>query len=76
MIISVTSHLNDYEEMYDEASSDVTKYLANPINAYLLVKRLTADLYEIEDVMRQNAYAGKTKENSCFLNITPSDFPT
>ena len=66
MIISVTSYLNDYEEMYDEASSDVTKYLANPINAYLLVKRLTADLYEIEDVMRHNSYPGKTKENSCF----------
>ena len=44
--------------MYEEASSDVGKYLANPINAYLLVKRLTADWKQVEGVMTQNVGRG------------------
>ena len=44
--------------MYEEASSDVGKYLANPINAYLLVKRLTADWKQVEGVMTQNVGPG------------------
>ncbi|EFX85841.1 hypothetical protein DAPPUDRAFT_208740 [Daphnia pulex] len=47
-------YLEDYESMYQEASADVSKYLANPINAYLLVKRLTSDWKQVEGVMTQN----------------------
>ncbi|KZS04832.1 prolyl 4-hydroxylase subunit alpha-1 isoform X1 [Daphnia magna] len=47
-------YLEEYESIYQEASADVTKYLANPINAYLLVKRLTADWKQVEGVMTQN----------------------
>jgi len=44
--------------MYNEASIDVSKYLANPINAYLIVKRLTADWKEVENVMSENLGTG------------------
>ena len=56
--IFFNSDLSDFEDMYLEVGSDVTKYLANPINAYLLIKRLTTDWNEIEDVMKQNSYPG------------------
>lgn len=54
----VISFLEEYESMYQEASADVTKYLANPINAYLLVKRLTSDWRQVEGVMTQNVGPG------------------
>ncbi|EFX85916.1 hypothetical protein DAPPUDRAFT_45616 [Daphnia pulex] len=47
-------HMEEYENMYQEASADVSKYLANPVNAYLLVKSLTSDWKKIEGVMSQN----------------------
>lgn len=50
--------LEKYETMYQEASKDVSKYLANPVNAYLLVKRLTSDWRQIEGVMVQNIGSG------------------
>lgn len=48
----------EYEKMYEEASADVSKYLSNPINAYLLVKRLTSDWKQIEGIMTQNTGPG------------------
>ena len=45
--------------MYEEASVDVPKYISNPINAYLLVKRLTSDWKKVEGIMTQNAGPGK-----------------
>ncbi|KAI9553536.1 hypothetical protein GHT06_021454 [Daphnia sinensis] len=47
--------LEEYESLYHEASADVSKYLANPVNAYLLVKRLTSDWKKVEKVVTQNA---------------------
>lgn len=55
------SFLEEYENLYQEASSDVSKYLANPVNAFLLVKRLTADWKQVEGVMTQNTGPGLTK---------------
>ncbi|XP_046656304.1 prolyl 4-hydroxylase subunit alpha-1-like isoform X1 [Daphnia pulicaria] len=46
--------LEEYESMYQEASEDVSQYLSNPVNAYLLVKRLTSDWKQVEEVMTQN----------------------
>jgi prolyl 4-hydroxylase len=45
--------------MYQEASADVSQYLANPVNAYLLVKRLTSDWKKVERVISRNAGSGK-----------------
>lgn len=53
--------------MYQEASADVSKYLANPINAYLLVKRLTSDWKHVEGVMTQNVGPGMFIPYSIFL---------
>ena len=47
--------LEQYESMYVEASNDVPKYLNNPINAYLLIKRLSSDLRQVESVMKQDS---------------------
>jgi hypothetical protein len=50
--------LEEYESMYQEASEDVSQYLANPVNAYLLVKRLTSDWKRVEGVMTENVGSG------------------
>lgn len=42
---------NDYEREHSEAAADITSYLANPINAFLLTKRLTTDWKEVEGFM-------------------------
>lgn len=42
--------MNEYQKEHDAASEDST-YLLNPINAYLLTKRLTSDWRDIEQTM-------------------------
>jgi len=48
------SFLAEYEGSYQEASKDTSKYLANPINAFLIVKQLTSDWKNVEKVMAEN----------------------
>lgn len=50
--------------MYKEASTDVSKYLANPINAFVLVKRLTSDWKEVEDTLVKNSGEGESHASS------------
>lgn len=45
----------DYEIRNRDALRDGSNYLANPVNAFLIVKRLTADWNYVESLMRQNA---------------------
>lgn len=59
----LSSLKQEYEKMYEEASADVGKYLSNPINAYLLVKRLTSDWKQVEGVVTQNTGPGKVKSD-------------
>lgn len=40
-----------YADLHSIASKDVDSYLANPINAYLLVKRLTTDWQLVEHLL-------------------------
>ncbi|CAG9839196.1 unnamed protein product [Diabrotica balteata] len=40
-----------YEIQHNRATEDVQTYVSNPINAYTLVKRLTTDLTELENLM-------------------------
>lgn len=49
------SYLYEYEKQHEEASTDIQKFLQNPINAYLLVKRLSMDWKEVENLIRGNA---------------------
>lgn len=44
-----------YQREHSEAAKDVSAYLLNPINAYLLTKRLTSDWKELEQVMTMDA---------------------
>lgn len=43
--------IDEYQREHNEASTDITTYLSNPINAYLLTKRLTSDWREVEKSM-------------------------
>lgn len=40
-----------YQKQHNKATEDVQLYIANPINAYTLVKRLTTDWKEVEALM-------------------------
>lgn len=43
------------ERIHDLAAHSPDDFLANPINAYLLVKRLTVDWADLQDVMTDNS---------------------
>lgn len=67
-------NVEDYAREHEEASRNIQQYLSNPINAYLLVKRLTTDWKRVEELITQDV--GK----SFVTNITSSrsdlKFPT
>lgn len=44
-------HLEEFRKEHDRASRGVQEYLNNPINAYLLTKRLTSNWKEVESLM-------------------------
>lgn len=43
--------VKEYQREHNEAAKDVSSYLLNPINAYLLTKRLTSDWKDLEKIM-------------------------
>ncbi|CRK94746.1 CLUMA_CG008246, isoform A [Clunio marinus] len=43
--------VKEYQREHAEAGKDVSSYLLNPINAYLLTKRLTSDWKDLEQIM-------------------------
>lgn len=43
--------IKEYQSEHKEAETDITAYLSNPINAYLLTKRLTSDWVTLENIM-------------------------
>ena len=45
------SYINEYEKIRTEASSDVERYVGNPLNSYLLIKRLTSDWKEVRELV-------------------------
>lgn len=67
-------NVEDYAREHEEASKNIQQYLSNPINAYLLVKRLTTDWKKVEELITEDV--GK----SFVANITNSrsdlKFPT
>lgn len=66
--------MEDYLREHEEASKNIGQYLSNPINAYLLVKRLTTDWKRVEELITEDV--GK----AFVANITHSrndlKFPT
>ena len=44
-------YLNEYQKTRNEAASDVERYIGNPLNSYLLIKRLTLDWKEVKELV-------------------------
>lgn len=55
----IFSKMQEYQREHTEAASDISGYLANPINAYLLTKRLTTDWKQVENLMAYDVGEGK-----------------
>lgn len=51
-LFTLKKHLNLYKREHERAMDDIPNYLGNPINAFTLIKRLTADLDFIEDSIK------------------------
>ena len=64
----------EYQREHDSAANDVSEYLLNPINAYLLTKRLTTDWREVERVMTLDVGSQFVQNVSDYRNIMK--FPT
>lgn len=50
--------MDEYRREHADAASDITAYVSNPINAYLLTKRLTTDWRQVENLMAHEVGAG------------------
>lgn len=57
-VVFVFRRVQHYAEEHDKANKDATEYLSNPINAYLLVKRLTSDWEATENFIKDDLYQG------------------
>ncbi|XP_045113671.1 prolyl 4-hydroxylase subunit alpha-1-like isoform X2 [Portunus trituberculatus] len=55
--------LTEMERVHDVAAHSPEDFLANPINAYLLVKRLTVDWADLQDVMTDNTMGKEMLNN-------------
>lgn len=52
--------MQKYQREHTEAANDISGYLANPINAYLLTKRLTTDWKQVENLMANDVGYGRS----------------
>jgi len=66
-IIKIKQYIEAYEEIQNRAKNDVDKYVGNPLNSYLLIKRLTSDWKEVKNLM-----SSKVLEDDSFANLTDS----
>ncbi|GAB6027770.1 hypothetical protein CHUAL_002006 [Chamberlinius hualienensis] len=48
-------YVREYQNMHHEASQDNEKFLSNPVNAYLLIKRLSSDWKTVQDSLVSEA---------------------
>ncbi|XP_033229504.1 prolyl 4-hydroxylase subunit alpha-1 [Belonocnema kinseyi] len=73
-LATLRRNVEDYSREHEEASRNIQQYLSNPINAYLLVKRLTTDWKRVEELISEDV------GNAFVANITSSrsdlKFPT
>lgn len=58
-LYNIYSKLQEYQREHTEAANDISAYLENPINAYLLTKRLTTDWKQVESLMAYDVEEGK-----------------
>jgi prolyl 4-hydroxylase len=68
--------IKEYQREHNEASKDVSSYLLNPINAYLLTKRLTSDWKDLEQIMTMDVGAQFIQNVTDFRDRNVLRFPT
>ena len=56
---SISRIADDYEEHSSYALVDPEKYLANALNAYLLIKKFTTDWKTVHGLLTKNTGEGK-----------------
>lgn len=66
--------MSEYQREHEAAANDVSAYLLNPINAYLLTKRLTTDWRDVEQVMTLDVGSQFVKNVTDYRTILK--FPT
>ena len=54
-IIKVKQHIQAYEDINRKAQSNVEGYIGNPLNSFLLIKRLTSDFKELKALLTPKA---------------------
>lgn len=64
--------IKEYKKEHEEAATDISAYVSNPINAYLLTKRLTSDWKIIEQAMTNDIGTGSynfhcSTQTTCWL---------
>ena len=68
---------DNYMKIHSAASGDSESYLANPVNAYLLVKRLTTDWKQVESmVLSGPTETGRAILSSLNQSDTVNSFPS
>ncbi|XP_055848271.1 prolyl 4-hydroxylase subunit alpha-1-like [Episyrphus balteatus] len=67
--------VEEYRREHTEASADISTYVSNPINAYLLTKRLTSDWKQVENLMAQDVGSEFLKNITNYRTVLkfPSD---
>ncbi|EDW15488.2 uncharacterized protein Dmoj_GI24860 [Drosophila mojavensis] len=67
--------MDEYQREHADAASDITAYVSNPINAYLLTKRLTTDWRQVENLMAHEVGADFVQNLTQYRNVLkfPSD---
>ena len=59
--LKLSRYAEAYKHQHSIAADDIQGYVANPINAYVLVKRLTSDWRQVEKLMNSNIGEGTWK---------------
>ncbi|XP_063988098.1 prolyl 4-hydroxylase subunit alpha-1 [Diachasmimorpha longicaudata] len=67
-------NVEDYAREHEQASRNIQQYLSNPINAYLLVKRLTTDWKRVEELITEDV--GKAFVSNITSSRNNLKFPT
>ena len=70
MLVLPGRYLAGYKQLQHLTASDVSQHLANPLNSYLLIKRLTVDLRHVQRVFNQSLSHGTFSLSlSLFLSL-------
>ncbi|KAI4458954.1 prolyl 4-hydroxylase alpha subunit [Holotrichia oblita] len=67
-------YVEAYTDQYKKASDDAQAYVENPINAYLLVKRLTTDWEVVQNLINKNI--GEELITDFYEHTTDLKFPS